>query len=70
MIDINWDAVKRFERYHYDTLSDLQAHMLYMKCQGYSVWEYSETDLWAEYEMNESYHGKIKVKDKSDIEFI
>ena len=69
-MDANWEAVRTIERYQYETLNDLKAHMLYMKHKGYTVWEFSKTDLWAEYDMNELCNGTTRVESIEDIEFI
>ena len=54
-----FEATKRFERYDYEDKTNLHYHMEYMKQRGYSVYEYDEDDLWAEYEMNESVIGDV-----------
>lgn len=66
---VNICATKRFERYDYETPLELKSHMLMMKRKGYTVWEYSVEDLYAEYEMNEAVHERIIVDDLSDLEF-
>ena len=65
-----FNATLRFQRYYYDTLKDLQYHMLQMKQRGYSVYEYSQEDLYAEYEMNEAIHSEVTVEQEGDEEFI
>ena len=54
-----FSATRRFERYYYEDEENLKLHMLYMKQQGYSVWEYDTDDLFAEYEMNEDVDGEV-----------
>lgn len=66
----NWKATKKFECYTYESLEDLKLHMLYMKQHGYSVWEFSETDLYAEYEMNDITMGGTKILEEGDEEFV
>ena len=65
-----FSATLRFQRYYYDTLKDLQYHMLQMKQRGYSVYEYSQEDLYAEYEMNESIESEVTVEQEGDEEFV
>ena len=65
-----FQCTKNFERYYYESLMDLKAHMLYMKRKGYRVWEYDQHDLWAEYEMNEMITGSVEVDNKTDLDFI
>lgn len=65
-----YSATLRFQRYYYDTLEDLKLHMLDMKRRGYSVWEYSEEDLFAEYEMNEGIESEIVLEQEGDEDFI
>ena len=59
----SFDAVRRFERYYYPTIDDLHYHKEYMLQRGYSVWEQSDEDLYAEYEMNESVEGQVTLEE-------
>ena len=63
----SYSAVLRFQRYYYDTLEDLKLHMLDMKEKGYSVYEYSEEDLYAEYEMNESINSEVVLEEGEEL---
>ena len=65
-----YTATLRFQRYHYDTIKDMQYHMLDMKRRGYSVWECDKDDLWAEYEMNEGIESEITLEEEGEEEFI
>lgn len=65
-----YSATLRFQRFYYETLEDLKLHMLDMKRRGYSVWEYSDTDLYAEYEMNEAIDSEIVLDQEGDEEFV
>jgi len=65
-----YSATLRFQRYYYDTIEDLKLHMLDMKRRGYSVWEYSDSDLYAEYEMNEAIDSEITLDEEGDEEFV
>lgn len=65
-----FSATRRFERYYYEDEENLKLHMLYMKQQGYSVWEYDTDDLFAEYEMNEDVNGEVVLEQEGDEEFI
>ncbi len=65
----HYGATLRFQRYYYDTLEDLKLHMLDMKRQGWRVWEWSDEDLFVEYEMNEAIHSEI-VLEEGDEDFI
>lgn len=58
----HFKCTKRFVRYYYDTIEDLKYHMEYMKQAGCSVWEYSEEDLYAEYEMNDTEEGDVYIE--------
>ncbi len=62
----SYTATLRFQRYYYDTLEDLKLHMLDMKKRGYSVYEYSDTDLYAEYEMNELIESEVVLDDEGE----
>ena len=65
-----YGATLRFQRYYYDTLEDLKLHMLDMKRRGYSVWEWSDEDLYVEYEMNESISSEIILEREGDEDFV
>lgn len=65
-----YSATLRFQRYDYDTEEDLKLHMLDMKRRGYSVYEYSLEDLYAEYEMNELIDSEIVLEEEGDEELI
>ena len=65
-----YNATLRFQRYYYETIEDLKLHMLDMKKRGYSVWEYSDTDLYAEYEMNEAIHSEVVLDEEGDEDFV
>lgn len=66
----SYTATLRFQRYYYDTLEDLKLHMLEMKRRNYSVYEYSEEELYAEYEMNELIESTITLDEEGDEDFI
>ena len=66
----HYEATLRFQRYYYETLEDLKLHMLDMKRRGYSVWEYSEEELYAEYEMNEGIESEIILDEEGDEDFV
>lgn len=61
-----YSATLRFQRYYYETLEDLKLHMLDMMRRGYSVWEWSDTDLYVEYEMNESINSEITLNEEGE----
>lgn len=65
-----YDATLRFQRYYYDTIEDLKLHMLDMKRRGYSVWEWSDEDLFVEYEMNEAIHSEVVLDEEGDEDFV
>ena len=65
-----FSATRRFERYYYEDEENLKLHMLYMKQQGYSVWEYDTDDLFAEYEMNEDVDGTVVLEEDGDEDFV
>lgn len=65
-----YSATLRFQRYYYDTLEDLKLHMLDMKRRGYSVWEWSDEDLFVEYEMNEAINSEIVLEEEGKEDFI
>ena len=65
-----FSAIRRFERYYYEDEENLKLHMLYMKQQGYSVWEYDTDELFAEYEMNEDVKGSVVLEQEGDEDFI
>lgn len=65
-----YSATLRFQRYYYDTVEDLKLHMLDMKRRNYSVWEWSEEELFAEYEMNESIESEIVLDEEGDEDFV
>ena len=65
-----YSATLRFQRYYYDTLEDLKLHMLDMKRRNYSVYEYSVTDLYAEYEMNELVESTITLDEEGDEDLV
>ena len=66
----SYSATLRFQRYYYDTLEDLKLHMLDMKRRGYSVYEYSQEDLYAEYEMNEAINSEVVLEQEGDEDFV
>lgn len=57
-----FSATKRFERYYYDDVNNMNYHRKYMEDLGYHVWECDEDDLWAEYEMNEETKGVVVLE--------
>lgn len=62
-----YSATLRFQRYYYDTVEDLELHMLDMKRRGYSVYECSASDeeaIYAEYEMNESINSEVVLDEE------
>lgn len=65
-----YSATLRFQRYYYDTIEDLKLHMLDMKRRGYSVYEFSKEDLYAEYEMNESIDSEIVLEKEGEEDFV
>ena len=66
----HYECTLRFQRFYYDTIEDLKLHMLDMKRRGYSVWEWSEEDLFAEYEMNEAVESDIVLEEEGDEDFV
>lgn len=66
----HYECTLRFQRFYYETIEDLKLHMLDMKRRGYSVWEWSEEDLFAEYEMNEAVASEIVLDEEGDEDFV
>lgn len=62
-----YTATLRFQRYYYETEEDLKLHMLDMKRRGYSVYEYSLEDLYAEYEMNEEISSEVVLEEEGEL---
>lgn len=58
-----WHATKRHEHYVYDTLEDLKYHKEYMLQNGARLFDESDTDLYAEYEVNVDYDGEVVVEE-------
>lgn len=58
-----WHAMKRHEQYTYETLKDLKLHKEYMLQCGYTIFDESDTDLYAEYEKTIECEGTVEVDD-------
>lgn len=66
----NWEAEKCYEIYTYKTVEDLKLHMLYMKRKGYVVWDFSEEELYAEYQMADIVMGGTEINEEGDEDFV
>lgn len=61
----SFKATQTYATYTYETIDDLKRHKQYMLSKGYTLFDYNEEELYAEYSMNENVEGKVYYVEES-----